>query len=301
MRITPTKTLLSQIQQEFPRLRLNGVTRIPTGWDHIVLDVNKQIIFRFPRYLSTAKALQREIRLLSYLQNRLTVPIPDYKYTGRHHSLAGYTRISGIPLTTGGYRLNWTQILSRGLARFLKHLHSTRIGPRISKTIPTEGPRERSIILQKHHRRIKAHAYKYLDNKTRNLSEILLRNAAETLRTQNYKPVLIHGDLTDRNMLVEPTTGRLTGILDWNDARITDPAIDFCGLFEVNMHLGQQTLALYGERSRDFLERVEVYWRMIPYFDILYGAFSHNNKTRDNGIRRLRRRLEAKDLDKRQC
>jgi len=293
---TPTKTLLSQLQQEFPRLHLDSVTMIPTGWDHIVLELNEQIIFRFPRYLSTAKGLQREVRLLSYLQNRLTVSIPDYKYVGKHHILAGYRRISGAPLTHGGYRLNWTRELSRGLARFLKQLHTTRITPKVSRTIPTEGPREREKILHNHHRRIKALTYKYLDNKTRKLSETLLRNTAETFRTENYKPVLIHGDLTDRNMLVDPTTGRLKGILDWNDARITDPAIDFCGLFEVNRHLGQQTLSRYGERSKDFLERIEIYWRMLPYFEILDGVSFKNKQRRDQGVSRLRRRLEAREL-----
>lgn len=42
--------------------------------------------------------------------------------------------------------------------------------------------------------------------------------------------VLIHGDIAPRNLLADPATGRLTGIVDWGDAALADPAMDFAKL-----------------------------------------------------------------------
>jgi len=111
-----------------------------------------------------------------------------------------------------------------------------------------------------------------------------------------YERTLIHSDLTDRNILVNPNDGKLTGILDWGDVRISDPALDFCGLFEVNRRLGYDTVRSYNDKSKGFLERVEVYWRMLPYFEILYGIYSNHLQIRDSGLKRIRTRLEAPGL-----
>ena len=39
--------------------------------------------------------------------------------------------------------------------------------------------------------------------------------------------VLLHGDIAPQNLLVSPSTGQLTGIVDWGDTQWADPAIEF--------------------------------------------------------------------------
>jgi aminoglycoside 2''-phosphotransferase len=300
VRGTSTRTLVKIIEQQFPSLSVSSAERILTGWDNVVLDINNRIIFRFPRFKAAEKSLEREIKLLSSLPGRLSVPIPDYKYIApaekNQFSFAGYKKIPGNRVTIGGYRLAWTRNLARGLAGFLRQLHTTKITGRIAQTIPRQGSKEKKRILDKHRAQIHALAYKYLDRKTRKLSESFFEDSVERFEKANYEPVLVHGDLTTNNILVDPNSAKLAGVLDWGDSRITDPALDFCGLFEINRHLGRETLALYAERSRDFLGRVEVYWRMLPYFEILYGIFSGSDQIRNLGISRLHRRLEAASL-----
>lgn len=92
-------------------------------------------------------------------------------------------------------------------------------------------------------------------------------------------------------MLVRPTSGQLAGVLDWGDSRIGDPAMDFAGLFEVNHALGRYTVHAYGEDSGDFLGRVEVYWRMLPFYEILYGIYSGSERIVKMGVREAQRRL----------
>jgi hypothetical protein len=40
----------------------------------------------------------------------------------------------------------------------------------------------------------------------------------------------IHHDLSPEHLIIDPGTGRLTGILDWTDAILGDSARDFVGL-----------------------------------------------------------------------
>jgi macrolide phosphotransferase len=42
---------------------------------------------------------------------------------------------------------------------------------------------------------------------------------------------LVHNDLWAEHILVDLRSGYVSGIIDWGDAAISDPAIDFAGLY----------------------------------------------------------------------
>ena len=67
----------------------------------------------------------------------------------------------------------------------------------------------------------------YLDvDAARWLEDWFARLAAQMPATPPPR-VLIHGDLAPQNLIVDPETGRFTGIVDWGDAEWADPAVDF--------------------------------------------------------------------------
>lgn len=55
-----------------------------------------------------------------------------------------------------------------------------------------------------------------------------------------YPQVLTHGDLSPMNILVSPTTGRVTGIIDWAEAEVLPFGLALYGLENLlgNMGLG---------------------------------------------------------------
>ena len=292
-----TKGLVKRIVQEFPNLHIGSARLVRAGWDNVVVDVNNQWIFRFPRFKAAEESLKREIKLLVLLRGRLSVRVPDYTYVAPARksgsSFGGYRRIIGNPTTQRGFRITWTENLAKGLASFLRELHTPSIARIMSEIFPVWNQKRR---LRKHWREARALGYKYLDTETRRLSELFFEKGVETFDNASYQPVFVHGDLTDRNILVNAKTGKPTGILDWGDSAIMDPAIDFAGLFELNRKLGYATLDAYGHESGDFLARVEVYWRLLPYFEILYEIYSNIPQLRDMGVKPLRKRLEAPSL-----
>jgi aminoglycoside 2''-phosphotransferase len=292
-----TKGLVKRILREFPDLHIDSARLVRAGWDNVVVDVNDQWIFRFPRFKVAENSLKREIKLLVLLKGQLPIRIPDYEYVAptrkSGYSFGGYRKIVGNPATQRGYRNTWTRILAKGLASFLREVHTPGIARIMSEIFPVWNQKKR---LRKHWREARALGYKYLDTETRRLSELFFQKGVETFDNASYQPLFVHGDLTDRNILVNARTGKATGILDWGDSAIMDPAIDFAGLFELNRELGYATLDAYGHESDDFRARVEVYWRLLPYFEILYGIYSNIPKLREIGVERLRKRLEAPSL-----
>jgi aminoglycoside phosphotransferase (APT) family kinase protein len=44
---------------------------------------------------------------------------------------------------------------------------------------------------------------------------------------------VVHNDICADHVLVDPETGRLTGLIDWADMMVGDPALDFVGLIQV--------------------------------------------------------------------
>ena len=51
----------------------------------------------------------------------------------------------------------------------------------------------------------------------------------DKLRRPLLPPVLIHGDVAEQNLMAGPN-GEFTGFIDWGDAQLTDPAVDFAKL-----------------------------------------------------------------------
>jgi hypothetical protein len=98
-----------------------------------------------------------------------------------------------------------------------------------------------------------------------------------------FQPALIHRDLSGEHILVEqrarcssdlfdPTQGRITGILDWEDAAIGDPAFDFTGLLDFGSEFVQGVLAAYdGPYDGCMLERARFYDAIGPCHEVLFG------------------------------
>ncbi len=91
------------IEHNFPQVRVQRAHPITRGWDNLVLEVNDELIFRFPMREDAAERQQQEIRLLPHLVPKLSTPIPRFEYIGRGDGdypfpFIGYRKLHGIAL-----------------------------------------------------------------------------------------------------------------------------------------------------------------------------------------------------------
>ncbi|HZY94333.1 MAG TPA: phosphotransferase [Candidatus Bathyarchaeia archaeon] len=90
-----SRSMRKTIEKCFPGFRVRRSRQILSGWDNVVLEVNGDYIFRFPRFRESEKNLRKEIRLLPVLSKYLTTRVPKYEFVWKgnrdySHWFAGY-------------------------------------------------------------------------------------------------------------------------------------------------------------------------------------------------------------------
>ncbi len=63
--------------------------------------------------------------------------------------------------------------------------------------------------------------------------------------------VVLHGDLVGDHLLVDEHTGRLTGIIDFSDVALGDPAHDFLGFWSYGASVAAYAVSTYGQAGTD--------------------------------------------------
>jgi Predicted aminoglycoside phosphotransferase len=98
--------------------------------------------------------------------------------------------------------------------------------------------------------------------------------------------ILIHGDLSSSNLIYDPDKNCLSGVIDFTDAQIEDPAFDFAGVYwQFGPEFTKQVLALYAsDQSIDSLfKRVRTFYGLQPAFhELLYSV--EQRKPIDGGL-----------------
>ena len=217
--------------------------------------VNNDWLFRFAYNEEGSRALDREIALLPRLAPTLSLPIPIITYSGRQHAngylFVGYPRIPGEPLS---YALLETLLpaeqdrLARELALFLRGLHSFNVEEARALAVPVcEYPfcRTEDSITQgtaaeiftreserlSNHPRLERHLGEFDAGRVRIYIGMVVQALLNEPQRGDLPLALTHGDLASGHVLFDRSTLRITGVIDFSDAVITTPLLDFVYLF----------------------------------------------------------------------
>jgi aminoglycoside 2''-phosphotransferase len=106
-----------------------------------------------------------------------------------------------------------------------------------------------------------------------------------------FKPTLLHTDLHSQHVLW--TGDEVTGVIDWGDALIGDPAREFV---QWAAHFGTKGVSAFarnrvGPDDRTFARRVETYRLFRPLWRLRESTFSDNLPLAKDGVNWLRRAL----------
>lgn len=239
-------------------LRVRVVEIDETGWDfqvgHAVEADGTRWVLRAPRRREVTELIGGERRLLEHLRPRLPVAVPDWEICTPE--LIAYRTLSGRPLgpehpETLEYQW-WreaTEEYFTELGAVIAELHRTQLDVAARLGVPVSG-----------HRDLREEADDHLRLAERML-EVPERKAARW-RSWIHDDVywsgaadlrLVHADLHPGHTLVDEF-GHLTGVLDWTDAAVDDPALDFVAAYNAFGESGLSRLlagyAQAGGRSR---------------------------------------------------
>ena len=274
------------------RMRVKSYRRINTGWDYVVIIVNERYVFRFPRFEAAWKHVAKELMLTPWLANCLSIEVPRYEFVWEGDKtnptrFAGYSIIEGEALNRSIFRQGWSDRLGRELGRFLTELHRSGLPKTFSSEVPRYTPKTWAQGSREFYRRVRKYAYPALPRALRNDADSFWVSLLADFEEADFEPVLTHSDLTGGNMIVDPRTGRLRGIIDWEDAQVADPALDFVGSFQVSPKLGRAALQSYGGRTEGFDRRVRFYLKTIPFGELTFGVRHGLARHRQLGLKHL--------------
>jgi len=233
------------------------------GWDFKVLILENAWVLRTPRNEAAAEALAKEVRLLPTLAPALPVEIPQFEHVSRSPDFVVYRLIHGEPLVGED---------SDGVRAFLDALHSFELG-----AIDIPRPEWRDIY-REHAEDWRQVVLPLLDVDERTTAEALL-SEIETLT--GFEPALVHCDLGPSHLLCRE--GRLAGVIDWADAKIGDPAIDYAWLLNVPFP--------DWEVDAELRRRALIYHRLGPWHEVDYGIRIENRDWVASGLAGVRERL----------
>ncbi|HWD78798.1 MAG TPA: phosphotransferase [Kribbella sp.] len=234
------------------------------GWDSRAW-IEGPWIHRVPRRPEVRPRLLAELTLLPWLapQLPLPIPVPEPTADGVRHLL-----LPGRPFTNGD------EATGRALGAFLKALHAVDPAEAVAHGAldAATATAEKTAALAE----FRAWIVPLLPAELHSTALGLLDRVAQ-VRTS-----LVHCDLGPDHILM--TDGRITGIIDWTDAVIGDPALDLC--WPLN---GAPEPVAAGVREvyrpdPDLIERSKDWARLSPWYGVHRGLLLDLPFDVENGL-----------------
>jgi aminoglycoside 2''-phosphotransferase len=287
------------VRGQFPQLAVHSVEYLDSGSSYDAYLVDGQLVFRFPRHELAAHDFDRQDRIHALVASAAgaSVGIPKIVLWGTPctrfpHRFAAHKLIPGV--AAWDTSVPETPELADDLGCALTRIHAipSSAAERIGVGEASETLRG---LLDEWQQRSNE-----LQQMVRHVPEIeeLAPEACTWLRAgpvvpNDYRgvPRFVHSDFVPRHIIVSPTTGRLSGIIDWEPG-LGDPAQDFSYLlFCRGWSFLQRTMAAYelpvdpAFRERTiFLARIRALlwlanairnrWDTKPFLGILRNTFA---------------------------
>jgi aminoglycoside phosphotransferase (APT) family kinase protein len=202
-----------------------------------------------------------EAALLPELES-LPLDVPRVVRRGRGWIVTGY--VPGSPFAGGDLR---------PLGSFLNELHAFPVERALELGAEVHDPRKDVT-------RFRARVLPLLDAHERADAEVLLDEHAASA----FEARLTHADLGPEHVLVR--NGRASGVIDWTDARLGDPAIDLAWALRADPGIAE-TYPVDEALAR----RALVYHALGPWYEVEWGLRRSGRRLVESGLAGLRARL----------
>jgi aminoglycoside phosphotransferase (APT) family kinase protein len=224
----------SLLAEQFPDLALDSVVHLADGFDNTVFVVDGTWAVRFPRREVAVALLDRELPLLGPLAPRLPLAVPVPQLIGRPAGdypwpFWGARLLPGVELADAALPEDAREPLGAEVGRFLAALHDPAVARDLGDALPPDPmrrgqPAVRGPLARETLDRLAARGGWETGGAIDRAVDDLLA-AGDTVPAPAGAPVLLHGDFHLRHLLVT-SDGAATGVIDWGDACLGDPAVD---------------------------------------------------------------------------
>ncbi len=275
------------IQDQFPHLGQESIRFLGSGWDNQAFLVDARWVFRFPHRQLAVELIARETRWLPELAKRLPLQTSaavwiDEPSARFPYPFAGSAFIPGESLDR--ISVADERRLAHQLGTFLRELHNLPI----TEAAPHDELRRADIFY-----RIELLQKRLLADDFNHSERSAMRRAFEIARAARSSDThsWVHGDLYPRHVIIE--NDQVSGIIDWGDMHVGDPAIDASIAFTLGSAVNQEAFwSAYQPPDSDF--QIRAAFRALHYGIVLrsFGREASDEAISKTADRYLRSALE---------
>lgn len=286
---------IENIQLVYSGLSIEDFYPNEIGQNNDVFIVNDSLVFRFPKYQNGIIQLRRETEILKYIKGVVSTPIPNpiYQYFDKLEPgkvFTGYSLIDGVPLwkktLTGLKNFELVKGLATQLVSFLVELHSIS-EEKASRDLKLKvrNPHEEMYNL---HEKIQGKLFPYI---RKDVQKDISHSFETFLKGEVFSDLditLIHGDFGASNILWNPETSRISGIVDFGGSGLGDPAYDFAGIHSsYGKDFFDMCINLYPNGDK-ISERVKFYKSTFALQEALHGIENDDKQAFESGMKDYR-------------
>jgi aminoglycoside 2''-phosphotransferase len=292
------KNLIKTIQSDHPKLIIKNYRVINDGWDFLVLEVNHEYIFRFPRqmksllsdYKTNTERMRMEINVLDNLKGKTSLTIPKVIFQGKKYAYFGYKKILGKKLTPKMIKSldkRQYQKLICDLTNFLFQIHSSIDAQKAKKLkILRENYASYSNLIIAKILKPK----KIKDKLTYNfITKIVLEY--QTMIRDTKDEAFLYNDLHGDNMAFDTSRQKLNGVFDFSDVMFGDINLDFNPLCRFGLDFVKQILNEYsrvsGKKNLN-VRKIFVYYLINGISDLASVIYKPKSKVYRNGLKEIK-------------
>jgi aminoglycoside phosphotransferase (APT) family kinase protein len=267
------------VAAHLPGYRVDSVVRLGAGTDNVAYEVNGELVVRFSRAPDSGapdsgepdpERVTNEARLLVAVAEVSPLAVPVPAFTDPERGCLAYRKLPGRPLLDlrRHGRSDQEESVAATLGEFLAALHAVPVDRVAHLVQPDDQPLP-------DWRREAAESYLAIAGQV----PVAHRRAVEAFLEApppegGYAPVFSHNDLGIEHVLVDPRTWTVTGVIDWSDAAIVDPACDFGLLYRDLGPAALRTATSHYHTGADLAglrDRAAFYARCGVLEDLAYG------------------------------
>ncbi|MEU8001405.1 phosphotransferase [Catellatospora sp. NPDC049111] len=267
-----------------PGHRIGTVVELGAGLENVAYEVDGALVVRFSREpdpVRRAELVGHEARLLAAVARVSPLPVPEPVFAAPELGCLAYAKLPGVPLPESpGWVEHGTSIAAM-LGELLAVLHAEPVDAwrglvDVDDQPPAEWLREAAEL----HEVVAEHV------------PVAHRRAVQAFfesppPERGHDLVFSHNDLGIEHVLVDPAEWTVTGVIDWSDAALVDPAYDF-GLLHRDLGPAalRAVLARYPAAADvpALVERAVFYARCSVFEDLAYGVDTGRVGYLDRGV-----------------
>ena len=246
------------IASEFPEVDTSRITYLGSGWEFDVYATGDGWCFRFPRRAEYSTQFESERQTLSLVHTALgsLAAVPKVELWGSGgvsfpYPFAGHRTVPGRGADDPSVQRS--DRLAADLGAMLCALHSIPEEEALSAGLSRETDGSQGWLVET---RADAAGLAGISRSVDDALEWLL-GVQHVPDAYEGPSRVVHNDLSPEHVLVDPSSGRLVGIIDWTDTALGDPVLDFIVLAcSLGYSFVSEMLRSYGQTDPGFDERL---------------------------------------------